>query len=582
MLECDLIMKGGITSGVVYPKAVTTIAKKYRLRDIGGTSAGAIAAVVAAAAEYRRQSGGGDAGYDEVENLATELGPDMGSFFQPSPDTARLYGVFIAVVGREQGRAQVSAALIGVAKSYGVLAAAGGALAAGLLVLLLWGVGAGVGLGGGIAAVILFDVVALTLIVLMLVRDLMRASRNSDFGLCPGKTQPGFEKPAITNWLADKIDFVAGRDVQGDPLTHGELRGFKINVATMTTDLASRRPYQLPLLSKDHYFSKAEFDRLFPARVVEYLVRQGKRLKVSQPDVPDDLYQLPHGDDFPVILTARFSLSFPGLFSAVPLWRHDRQLPKRDGQPQLARCLFSDGGISSNFPVHLFDAPLPRRPTFGIALAEWEQDRHGATRVFLPKRGSLSNSLPVRPPKGPLGFLGSILNTSKDWQDTLQSLLPGTADRIVEIRLDKDMEGGMNLKMQDDTVNQLIAFGEEAGQALVKTFDFDEHRWQRGLTFLPTMHEMLGSLNEAYGCEPYGTGAQARDYASVLREYEPVSYGNNTRKWRKDVLEPYARALADQGRSDGTGAGLADGKSLPNPDASVRLVADANRAPRRS
>ena len=53
--ECDVIMKGGITSGVVYPLTICKLATKYRLSNIGGTSAGAIAAVVAAAAEYRRQ-----------------------------------------------------------------------------------------------------------------------------------------------------------------------------------------------------------------------------------------------------------------------------------------------------------------------------------------------------------------------------------------------------------------------------------------------------------------------------------------------------------------------------------------------
>ena len=34
-LECDLVMKGGITSGVVYPLAVTELAEVYRLR-VGG------------------------------------------------------------------------------------------------------------------------------------------------------------------------------------------------------------------------------------------------------------------------------------------------------------------------------------------------------------------------------------------------------------------------------------------------------------------------------------------------------------------------------------------------------------------
>jgi hypothetical protein len=53
---CDLVMKGGITSGVVYPSAIARLAGQYRLRNIGGASAGAIAAGAAAAAEYRRQT----------------------------------------------------------------------------------------------------------------------------------------------------------------------------------------------------------------------------------------------------------------------------------------------------------------------------------------------------------------------------------------------------------------------------------------------------------------------------------------------------------------------------------------------
>ena len=43
--ECDIVMKGGITSGVIYPLAVCELAGVYRLRNIGGTSAGAIAAL---------------------------------------------------------------------------------------------------------------------------------------------------------------------------------------------------------------------------------------------------------------------------------------------------------------------------------------------------------------------------------------------------------------------------------------------------------------------------------------------------------------------------------------------------------
>ena len=46
---CDLVLKGGITSGVLYPPAIDEIAKRFTLCGIGGTSAGAIAAALAAA-----------------------------------------------------------------------------------------------------------------------------------------------------------------------------------------------------------------------------------------------------------------------------------------------------------------------------------------------------------------------------------------------------------------------------------------------------------------------------------------------------------------------------------------------------
>ena len=39
---CDIVMKGGITSGVVYPPAICRLAEHYHFKNIGGTSAGAI------------------------------------------------------------------------------------------------------------------------------------------------------------------------------------------------------------------------------------------------------------------------------------------------------------------------------------------------------------------------------------------------------------------------------------------------------------------------------------------------------------------------------------------------------------
>lgn len=56
--ECDLIMKGGITSGVVYTRAVLALKHEYRFRNIGGGSVGAVAAALTAAAELGRNIGG--------------------------------------------------------------------------------------------------------------------------------------------------------------------------------------------------------------------------------------------------------------------------------------------------------------------------------------------------------------------------------------------------------------------------------------------------------------------------------------------------------------------------------------------
>jgi len=51
-------MEGGITSGIVYPPAALKLKEKYTFRNIGGTSAGAIAAAGIAAAEFNRDNGG--------------------------------------------------------------------------------------------------------------------------------------------------------------------------------------------------------------------------------------------------------------------------------------------------------------------------------------------------------------------------------------------------------------------------------------------------------------------------------------------------------------------------------------------
>src|SRR3954453_16153208 len=81
--EADMVMKGGITSGVVYPLAVCRLAQSYKFRNLGGSSAGGIAAAFAAAAESNRAAGG----FQHLAKLPELLGNSLAKLFQPSAAT---------------------------------------------------------------------------------------------------------------------------------------------------------------------------------------------------------------------------------------------------------------------------------------------------------------------------------------------------------------------------------------------------------------------------------------------------------------------------------------------------------------
>ncbi|MFI4926235.1 MAG: hypothetical protein ACHP7E_00925, partial [Burkholderiales bacterium] len=38
---CDVVMEGGVTSGIIYASAVVELARQYRFQSIGGSSIGA-------------------------------------------------------------------------------------------------------------------------------------------------------------------------------------------------------------------------------------------------------------------------------------------------------------------------------------------------------------------------------------------------------------------------------------------------------------------------------------------------------------------------------------------------------------
>ncbi|MER9353631.1 patatin-like phospholipase family protein [Mesorhizobium sp. M0514] len=525
-------MKGGITSGVVYPRALLQLKDRYRFRNIGGASAGAIAAAVAAAAELGRDSGG----FDRVAMIPDEMAKHLGDLFQPWPKLRALHRVFVAIA--EGG---LKAAIWPVVSGYWPWTVGG--LAIGILAVLMaaWG-GAPLAfaLTIGLIAVVLG---ALTLLAYAIYCDIMKGFPEHDFGLCPGRTQPGAPFDAFSDWLAMVVEESAGRkgpfQAGHNPLTFGDLAAASppITLRMMTTNLSLGLGHVLPSLGDGNYFWKeGEMRRLLPDWIVDYMASI-----CGDPDQRSGLRKFPSPDLLPVVLGVRMSLSFPVLIAAVPLYRIDFTEDLSEGEEaKPKRVLFSDGGISSNFPMQFFDALLPSRPTFGISLGDYDETRK-ARRVHLPMKVSDTNWFPIGSCRSLPAFAMSILNTAKDWQDRRLAGLSGYRERIVDIYL-KETEGGLNLKMEPTTIAALADFGDRAGALMVgqprsndvTAFDFNDHRWRR---FLIAYYQIELLLEEVRG--GWGDPADPTSFAAAISGLidGPPSYKGSTKAWRRQVWD---------------------------------------------
>jgi predicted acylesterase/phospholipase RssA len=565
MKVCDIVLKGGITSGVVYPLALVSLAEEYRFAKIGGTSAGAIAAAAAAAAEYGRHTE--TAGFHRLTQVPNEIGPDLLSLFQPTPTLKPLFDILVASLRAKTPFHKATTIVRSLFDSYWRSALLGAS--AGLLIIvaaLIFGGGAGF-VGLGLLAAVIGAVIA---IIVRLIQAIRIDLPKNDFGICTGIRQAGFSREAFTDWLARLIDEAAGRKSGQDaPLTFGELarppqNHPPIELAMMTTSLMERRPYTLPMTNRQFVFEKAEWGKLFPAHIMTFLTERCDRFE-PQAGESGEYYYFPDADRLPLIVGARMSLSFPGLITAVPLWRRDFTFAEDSERNKLRRCLFSDGGLSSNFPIHFFDRLLPTSPTFAISLDEFDPRRNVEGNVWLPESAGGGIELPVRPFEGVLGFLMRLLDSAKDWQDNLQSTLPGYRERIVHVALKPD-EGGLNLAMEEDTIRKLVGYGEEAAQTLRAKFDFDAHRWRRFLVAMARMEETLDDVATAYEDVSQGT----EPFADFLARYaeDPDHYKQD----RATLAAILARGkeLAANGDNWRTAPTIRGGR-IPKPATNLRI-----------
>lgn len=551
---CDLVMKGGVASGVAYPTAIAELSCHYRFQSIGGTSVGAIAAAITAAAEYQRRQTKSQSqdGFALLKRLPIELGESVESggskllsLFQPQPALRRLYSVLLAGLNRETTPSRIVHILIGFMKAYwpatllvaGITGRAVWKLmryceqSVGHLYIDAW-------LYGFLLAVILFALIVPWPIGVWVYRDVTRRLVENGLGLCTGLTTDK-KNEALTPWLHDHIQRAAGRRVTDSPLTFGDLwqangsdgsEKRSIDLQMFSTNLSHGRPYIFPLADNEiFYFTQGELKRYLPETIVASLVASAPSIGIHCKDMreEDQLLQLPLSENFPIVLAARMSMSFPLLFAAVPF----HCVASGPTGKHFWRCWFSDGGISSNFPIHLFDDLLPRWPTFGLTL---EPKLDGQDDVSIAKAYSegyeehsnyLSDQMEQKKGASTLGwFIGAVVGAMQNWNDNSLTRMPGVRDRVAKIRLSKT-EGGLNLNMNKDEITAVADRGKSAIRQLASRFNrpqngstitgWDEHRFIRLHVLLNMLAARSPGVVSAVSLNGQGN-PYATDFGSLL------------------------------------------------------------------
>lgn len=590
---CDIVMKGGITSGVVYPAAIVELSKTYSFKNIGGTSAGAIAAAVTAAAEYGRQHG--TDGFSELARLPQALGSTapnsshsrLFSLFQPQVETRALFRLLTLAIGDKHLK---PLRILGAGVYAFWIRALIGAVPGLLLVYLASRSAPGFLQAWSVVCGLILTLLGICLMVLWgVIANAAKVIPGNYYGLCKGYGPTGDEEPLpLTSWLSRLINRAAGLAETGAPLTFGQLWGTEsaeqkrnINLQMMTTNLTYGRPYRLPFAEKVFLFNPAEWKEFFPAEIVKWLEDHPHNPEEADKYLP--LRQLPPALHFPVVVATRLSLSFPGLLSAVPLYAVDygRRNPK-DRVPE--KCWFSDGGICSNFPVHFFDSALPRWPTFAINLRPYHRD-YPHNPIWMPDKNGPEPEWWTNFDQGNGiqrlgGFVSTIVNTMKNWTDNTQTRLPGYQDRVAHISLDDRTEGGINLNMSSPLIAELSERGRLAAATLVERFtrndhilSWDNHRWVRYRSLMGLLEETLNAIAYAIAHPMAGE----RTYFELIRRSDdeaPNSYRwlNNIQRTEAEQATKELLNLLDdwQKRVDVQAVGLFGGK-VPKPRPELRV-----------
>ncbi len=547
--ECDVVMEGGVTSGVVYPTFVVGLAKRFRLRSIGGTSVGAIAAIAAAAAQFRKNlkdvhsDKQCNSGFEVLADLPNWLGggnsagqSNLFSLFQPCDDLNRHFTLLSNTLNHKKLRNALFAILKRLVFKFPIGAASGAGVA-----LLVWAISIYL-MKGVVPSSIIGWLINLAWYTLWLSLSViagavleftitgLTALRKNKCGICSGMSAQPNSLPALTEWMHGLVQEIAGLP-STEPLTFDHLKNSSpsIELALMTTGLSELKAHKLPYASRNLIFRLSDLSTLFPQDVLDWMIKHSPEviptnfsdetialMQAADPGLETasrDYYFMPEPGNLPVVVAARMSLSFPILLQAIPLYRirFDSSNSSIGGKPRLMRVWFTDGGLTSNFPIHFFDSLLPTRPTFGITLQDTLPiNADPSERIYLPSNnigGITAAYVNVEDQDGNpsiFKFFGAVFNTVRNWRDEALKRTPGFRDRVVQIKHTKE-EGGLNLNMPAASILAMSNSGNKAAEAIINRFlntDINEnawmnHRWVRMRSAASSLHEILEPMVDA-------------------------------------------------------------------------------------